>query len=526
MRGRRVTGVGVRRRLLDEGAAQHLLQRGVERAVGQHPPPAEHQVQPLAQLVAVHGSLVQQSEDCQLDGLCPTCHATYRSDISGMYANLAERRASPGERVGRPRGLRTSPARRAYPADSRDAASAGRCLDESTLEARARPKSPASAKKRSSKPTKKPQTRARAGAGVRAKWLLVVGLVCVLLGVGGFVGAYQAIDVPDPNEDFETQTSFVYYDRRGDRARHVRHPEPRVDPARRDAGDDQGRRGRRGEPDASGPTRASTPRASSARPSATPRATRPRAPRRSPSSTSRSSTSPRSRPSRARSRRPSSRSSCSAQLTKEQILEGYLNTIYFGRGAYGVQAAAKAYFDKDAKELTLRESAVLASVLNNPNEPRPGQRQGGHARSSRGATATCSTAWPRRARSAPTRPSRPRASCRSSPRSRPRASTAASGPHADDGARRAAPAERRLRRGRDRRRRAAGHHHVHQEGDGRRRAGRRSRPGPRASATRSSTSGSPASSPAPARCAASTAARTTSSPRSTGRSRAARRARR
>ena len=54
------------------------------------------------------------------------------------------------------------------------------------------------------------------------------------------------------------------------------------------------------------------------------------------------------------------------QLSKSQILEGYLNTIYFGRGAYGVQAAAKAYFDKDAKDLTLRESAVLASVLNNP----------------------------------------------------------------------------------------------------------------------------------------------------------------
>ena len=72
-----------RRDLLDQGAAQHLLQGGVERPVGQHPTPAEHEVQPLAQLVAVHGSLVQQSEDCQLDGFATTCHATYRSDISG-----------------------------------------------------------------------------------------------------------------------------------------------------------------------------------------------------------------------------------------------------------------------------------------------------------------------------------------------------------------------------------------------------------------------------------------------------------
>ena len=40
--------------------------------------------------------------------------------------------------------------------------------------------------------------------------------------------------------------------------------------------------------------------------------------------------------------------------SKTEILEGYLNTIYFGRGAYGVQAAAEAYFDKDAKDLNLR----------------------------------------------------------------------------------------------------------------------------------------------------------------------------
>jgi membrane peptidoglycan carboxypeptidase len=54
------------------------------------------------------------------------------------------------------------------------------------------------------------------------------------------------------------------------------------------------------------------------------------------------------------------------QLSKEQILEGYLNTIYFGRGAYGIQAAAEAYFDKPARKLTVRESAVLATVLNSP----------------------------------------------------------------------------------------------------------------------------------------------------------------
>ena len=54
------------------------------------------------------------------------------------------------------------------------------------------------------------------------------------------------------------------------------------------------------------------------------------------------------------------------ELPKEQILEGYLNTIYFGRGAYGIQAAARSFFLKDAKDLTLEEAAALAAILNNP----------------------------------------------------------------------------------------------------------------------------------------------------------------
>jgi membrane peptidoglycan carboxypeptidase len=65
------------------------------------------------------------------------------------------------------------------------------------------------------------------------------------------------------------------------------------------------------------------------------------------------------------------------QLSKQEILQGYLNTIYFGRGAYGVQAAAQAYFGKDAKALSLRECAVIASVLNNPSafDPANGKAQ-------------------------------------------------------------------------------------------------------------------------------------------------------
>ncbi len=55
------------------------------------------------------------------------------------------------------------------------------------------------------------------------------------------------------------------------------------------------------------------------------------------------------------------------QMSKEEILTDYLNTIYFGRDAYGIQAASQAYFDVNAKKLTVPQAAVLASVLNNPS---------------------------------------------------------------------------------------------------------------------------------------------------------------
>jgi len=55
------------------------------------------------------------------------------------------------------------------------------------------------------------------------------------------------------------------------------------------------------------------------------------------------------------------------QYTKNEILELYLNQIYFGQGAYGVQAAAKTYFDKDTDKLTLAESSMLAGIPKSPN---------------------------------------------------------------------------------------------------------------------------------------------------------------
>lgn len=53
--------------------------------------------------------------------------------------------------------------------------------------------------------------------------------------------------------------------------------------------------------------------------------------------------------------------------TKQEILEMYMNQIYFGQGAYGVQSAAHTYFGKDARDLTLAQSAMLAGLPQSPN---------------------------------------------------------------------------------------------------------------------------------------------------------------
>jgi penicillin-binding protein 1A len=59
--------------------------------------------------------------------------------------------------------------------------------------------------------------------------------------------------------------------------------------------------------------------------------------------------------------------------SKERILTAYLNTIYFGNGAYGIQQAARTYFDKGAKRLTLPEAALLAGIPADPSRYDPTQ---------------------------------------------------------------------------------------------------------------------------------------------------------
>ncbi|SDK67518.1 transglycosylase domain-containing protein [Streptomyces indicus] len=55
------------------------------------------------------------------------------------------------------------------------------------------------------------------------------------------------------------------------------------------------------------------------------------------------------------------------EVSKDDILEGYLNTSYFGRNAYGISAAAHAYYDKKPEDLTTAEGAYLATLLNSPS---------------------------------------------------------------------------------------------------------------------------------------------------------------
>jgi len=59
------------------------------------------------------------------------------------------------------------------------------------------------------------------------------------------------------------------------------------------------------------------------------------------------------------------------RYSKDEVLELYLNQVYFGGGAYGVEAAARLYFDKHAPQLNLAESAMLAGLVRSPNRYSP-----------------------------------------------------------------------------------------------------------------------------------------------------------
>src|SRR5262245_12196270 len=63
-------------------------------------------------------------------------------------------------------------------------------------------------------------------------------------------------------------------------------------------------------------------------------------------------------------------------LSKPEILELYLNSVYLGRGSWGIELAARSYFGKPAKELTLEEGALLAGLTKGPNFFNPDRHPG------------------------------------------------------------------------------------------------------------------------------------------------------
>ncbi len=199
------------------------------------------------------------------------------------------------------------------------------------------------------------------------KWTLIVGLVGVLVLIGGFVYLYQTTAIPNPNKDFQTQTSFVYYadgkTQVGTYATQNRQIIPyseMTDNLRNAvvAAEDRTFWTNHGI-DPKGIIRAAFKDASGG-------------------ATQGASTITQQyvkilylTQERSLSRKVHEAIlslKLQKQLSKQEILQGYLNTIYFGRGAYGVQAAAQAYFGVDAQDLSLRQSAVIASVLNNPSQ--------------------------------------------------------------------------------------------------------------------------------------------------------------
>lgn len=220
----------------------------------------------------------------------------------------------------------------------------------------------------------KPQTRRpgkpRRTKGQRArsivKLLTVLGLVGLLVGVGAFVVLYKAIDIPEPNAAFQAQTTFVYYkdgktqlgtyyeDQNRESIPLSEMPESIQDAVV--AAENQSFWTDKGL-DPKGILRALFSNASGG-------------PRQGASTITQQYvkilylTSDRTYKRKIKEAVVSLK--IQQDMSKQEVLEGYLNTIYFGRGAYGIQAASKAYFNRPASKLNLRQSAVLASVLNNP----------------------------------------------------------------------------------------------------------------------------------------------------------------
>ncbi|KAJ1684603.1 hypothetical protein LUZ63_020358 [Rhynchospora breviuscula] len=239
--------------------------------------------------------------------------------------------------------------------------------------ARARPVSRKGGRPGGRKPTR-PGTKGGGRSGWRRllRASLIGALVLVLVGALGFIAAYTTTSIPDPNADFQTQTTNVYY--RGGKSTLGRFVDQNRESVSYDkvpkhvrdaviAAEDRTFWTNKGI-DPKGIVRAAFSNARG-------------------NSTQGASTitqqyvkilylsSERSLTRKAREALVSLK--LQKQQSKREILEGYLNTIYFGRGAYGIQAAAQAYFERDVSELNVKQGAALAAVLNSPGNYDPAE---------------------------------------------------------------------------------------------------------------------------------------------------------
>ncbi|QIK67941.1 penicillin-binding protein [Nocardioides sp. HDW12B] len=215
------------------------------------------------------------------------------------------------------------------------------------------------------------------------KWMAIAFATLFVIGLGLFAFAYATTDIPDPNEGFEAQTTYVYYAdgktvlgkfAEQDRTNVDLEDVPEVVQDAVIAAEDRTFETNRGI-DPKGILRAAFNNASGG-------------------DTQGASTITQQyvKVLYLSQDRTWSRKAKEAILSlkiqreksKDEILEGYLNTIYFGRGAYGIEAAAQAYFDISSSELDVRQAAVLAAIINSPNgyDPANGKqsRQGLKAR--------------------------------------------------------------------------------------------------------------------------------------------------
>ena len=195
------------------------------------------------------------------------------------------------------------------------------------------------------------------------KWAAIVGLALVLVAVAGFVYLYKTTDIPDPNKGLPDPDLVCLLLRRQDRGGQLHEAEPRVDPAQGDAGEPQ---------DAVVAAENRTFWSDRASPQGIIRAAFSNAsgnPTQGADDHPAVREDPLPQPGALLPAQDHSDPVAEDAAAEEQVRDprGLPQHHLLRPGAYGVQAAAKAYFDKDAADLSLKESAVLASVLNNPH---------------------------------------------------------------------------------------------------------------------------------------------------------------